>query len=98
MPPNYPQLPGTLPNFEPNYQADGIKEVRICFGYGWYEFVFSRYLETQRATAISALLHDIFIDLAEARVPFTNHAVYGGHTWTTWRQNIVHMLENVLWK
>jgi enterochelin esterase-like enzyme len=85
-------------NFEPNYQADGIKDVRICFGYGWYEFVFSKYVEPQRATAISALLHDIFIDLAEAGVSFTNHAVYGGHTWTTWRQNIVHMLENVLWQ
>jgi enterochelin esterase-like enzyme len=36
--------------------------------------------------------------MAEAGVPFTNHAVYGGHQWTTWRQNMVYMLENVLWK
>lgn len=85
-------------NFEPNYQVDGIKDVKICFGYGWYEFVFSKYVEPQRATAISSLLHDIFVDLAEAGVPFTNHAVYGGHHWTTWRQNMVYMLENVLWK
>jgi enterochelin esterase-like enzyme len=47
---------------------------------------------------MSSHLHDIFIDLTEAGVPFTNHAVYGGHTWTTWRQNLVYMLENVLWK
>ena len=82
----------------PNYQADGIKDARICFGYGWYDFCFSRYLQPQRATAMSSHLHGIFFDLAEAGVPFFNHAVYGGHTWTTWRQNMVYMLENVLWK
>ena len=32
-------------------------------------------------------LHEILIAMAEAGVPFTNHAVYGGHQWTTWRQN-----------
>ena len=46
----------------------------------------------------TARLQDIFVDLAEAGVPFTNHAVYGGHAWATWRQNIVYMLENVLWR
>jgi len=85
-------------NYEPNYEADGIKDVKICFGYGWYDLVFSKCLESQEASVMSSLLHDIFIDLAEAEVPFTNHAVYGGHTWTTWRQNMVYMLENVLWK
>jgi enterochelin esterase-like enzyme len=83
---------------EPNYRADGIKETKICFGYGWYDLIFSKYLESQGASAISCYLHDIFMDLAEAGVPFTNHAVYRGHTWTTWRQNMVYMLENVLWK
>jgi hypothetical protein len=51
---------------EPNYQADGIKDVKICFGYGWYDFVFSKYLEPQGAAVMSSHLHDIFIDLAEA--------------------------------
>lgn len=85
-------------NYEPNYEADGIKDVKICFGYGWYDLVFSKCLESQEASVMSSLLHDIFIDLAEAEVSFTNHAVYGGHTWTTWRQNMVYILENVLWK
>jgi enterochelin esterase-like enzyme len=82
----------------PNYQVDGINEVEICFGFGWYDLAFSRCLESQRSAGICSRLQDIFVDLAEAGVPFTNHAVYGGHTWTTWRQNIVYMLENVLWE
>jgi enterochelin esterase-like enzyme len=85
-------------NCRPNYQAHGIEDVKICFGYGWYDSVFSRCPEPQKATVMSSQLHNIFVDLAEAKVPFTNHAVYGGHTWTTWRQNMVYMLENVLWK
>jgi hypothetical protein len=27
---------------KPNYQADGIKEVKICFGYGRYDLMFSK--------------------------------------------------------
>jgi len=85
-------------DLEPNYQADGIKDVEICFGFGWYDLVLCRHLHDTKAAVVTSDLHEIFIAMAEAGVPFTNHAVYGGHQWTTWRQNIVYMLENVLWK
>ena len=82
----------------PNYQASGLKQAKICFGFGWYDFSFSRCLEPQRPPGICARLQDIFEHLAAADIPFTNHAAFGGHTWSTWRQNIVYMLENVLWR
>ena len=82
----------------PNYQAGDLQQAKICFGFGWYDFSFSRCLEPQRPPGICARLQDIFEDLAGAGIPFTNHAAFGGHTWSTWRQNIVYMLETVLWQ
>jgi enterochelin esterase-like enzyme len=86
-------------DFQPNYQAAGIKDVKICLGFGWYDFIISSYMEqTSGRKLMSKSLYDVMIDFADNGIPFTCDPIYSGHTWTTWRQNLTYMLGNVLWK
>jgi len=70
------------------YDKEEIRDVTIFIGCGWYDTALFRDLSSVY------LLQEI---LASREIPFTTHMVFGGHQWTTWRQNLVFLLENVLW-
>lgn len=71
------------------YDKDEIRDVTIFIGCGWYDTAFVR----DQSSAYT--LQEI---LASLEIPFTTQMVYGGHAWVTWRQNLVYLLEDVLWK
>jgi enterochelin esterase-like enzyme len=54
--------------------------------------------QTSGRKLMSKSLYDVMIDFADNGIPFTSDPIYSGHTWTTWRQNLAYMLENVVWK
>jgi hypothetical protein len=71
------------------YDQDEIRDLTIFIGCGWYDQAYVRDLSS------AYLLQET---LASRDIPFTTQMVFSGHTWVTWRQNLVFLLDNVLWK
>jgi enterochelin esterase-like enzyme len=71
------------------YDREEIKDRKIFIGCGWYDQAFVRDMSSA---------YTLQETLAARKIPFLSHFVYSGHTWTTWRQSLVFLLDNFLWK
>jgi enterochelin esterase-like enzyme len=91
---------------DPDLTNPNYKTRTLFFGYGQFDFVLTRSLyrlqdPTQQvvpAWSPEGSLYQYLFELKNAGIPYTNQMLPYGHQWTLWRQNIVYIFDNVLWK
>ena len=93
----------------PDYNKPELKDKTIFMGYGDYDFVVTRSLYHMLPDAdgkLQKLISNVnegstleyFNGLTKAGVEYTSLNLPYGHQWTLWRQLLVHICDEVLWK